>query len=64
MSAIPGEYFVDFSHQRKAPFTVCASCQLLGFNVGNREGALIRCLVTTQPKNLLRTDPDKHGNSF
>ncbi|XP_065063818.1 interleukin enhancer-binding factor 2 homolog [Rhopilema esculentum] len=31
-----------------------------GFNVSNSEGALIRCLVTTQPKNLLRTDPEKH----
>eukprot|EP00112_Aurelia_sp_Birch-Aquarium-sp1_P014289 Seg3078.1 transcript_id=Seg3078.1/GoldUCD/mRNA.D3Y31 product="Interleukin enhancer-binding factor 2-like" protein_id=Seg3078.1/GoldUCD/D3Y31 len=30
-----------------------------GFNVSSSEGALIRCLVTTQPKNLLRTE-DKH----
>lgn len=31
-----------------------------GFNVSSTEGALVRCLVTTQPRNLLRTDPEKH----
>ena len=31
-----------------------------GFNISSNEGALVRCLVTTLPKNLLRTDPSKH----
>ena len=35
--------------------------QHLGFNISSPEGALVRVLITTLPKNLQDADPTKHG---
>lgn len=40
-------------------FFVVSLCQ--GFNISSPEGALVRVLITTLPKNLRDADPTKHG---
>lgn len=41
--------------------TVYFFSQNSGFNISIPEGALVRVLITTLPKNLQDADPTKHG---